>query len=86
MRFFPCRIEHPLNMPVQRPHHSYPREHRWAAMLCNKKQGPHGGLPFGGIVFSFRQLGDLERDALADWDTLYLREAVNTDHGHCGVV
>jgi hypothetical protein len=33
----PRRVELPLDMTIQRPHHSYPREHRRAVALSNQQ-------------------------------------------------
>lgn len=38
-------------------------------LFCNEQQRVHGGLPFFGIVFCLRQLGDVER-GVAEGDQL----------------
>jgi hypothetical protein len=58
MRVFPIWIKHPLDVPVQRPHHAYAREHRRATQLGNQYQRFHRSLPFNGVVLGLRQLGD----------------------------
>jgi hypothetical protein len=64
------RIEHPLDMAIQRPHDADAREHRRAAERRDEDQGFHCCLPFGGLVLGFRELRDigsrlLEGDELA---------------------
>jgi hypothetical protein len=71
------RIKHPLDVPVQGPHHADPREHGWPAMFRDQQQRLHCGKPFLGIMFCLGQFGDelagvLQRDELAtarqrDW-------------------
>jgi hypothetical protein len=51
MGVFPRRIEHALNVTVQRSHDTDPREHRWSALFRDQQQRFHRGLPFVGIVF-----------------------------------
>jgi len=46
-------------MSLLRPHHADPGEHRWPVVLCNQEKRLHRGLPFVGIVFRFRQFGDV---------------------------
>ena len=60
MRALSRRVELPLDMPIERPHHAYPGEHRWAAALGNKQKRLHRGLPSVGIVFGLGELGDVE--------------------------
>jgi hypothetical protein len=45
MRVFARRIEHSLDIPVQRPHDADPRKHRRAAECHHQDQRLHGGLP-----------------------------------------
>ena len=52
-------IEHPLDVPVQCPHNTDAREHRWAAERRHQDQGFHRGLPFRRFVFCLWQLGDV---------------------------
>jgi hypothetical protein len=47
MRLFARRVEHPLDVTVQRSDDADAREHRWAVMFCNQQKRPHRGLPFG---------------------------------------
>jgi hypothetical protein len=61
MRVLPRRVELSFDMSIQRPHYAYPGEQRRAAALSNKQQRFHRGLPFCGIVFGLRELGDVER-------------------------
>jgi hypothetical protein len=35
MRFLTIRSENPLNMPVQRTHHTNPRKHRWPVLFSD---------------------------------------------------
>jgi hypothetical protein len=48
MMTLPVGIEHPLNMPVQRPHDADPRQHRRPAQRRDQHQGFDCGLPFRG--------------------------------------
>jgi hypothetical protein len=41
------RVEHPLDVTVQRSNDADAREHRWTVMFCNQQKRPHRGLPFG---------------------------------------
>jgi hypothetical protein len=59
MLFLPRRIEHTLDVTVQRSHHTYPGEHRWPVMLRNQQERLHRGLPFFGIVVCLGELGDV---------------------------
>ena len=56
----PRRLEHPLDVTVQRSHYAYAREHRRAVALGYQQQRLHNGQPFFGVVFGLRQLGDVE--------------------------
>jgi hypothetical protein len=47
MRLFARRVEHPLDVTVQRSNDADAREHRWTVMFCNQQKRPHRGLPFG---------------------------------------
>jgi hypothetical protein len=47
MRLFARRVEHPLDVTVQRSNDADAREHRWTVMFCNRQKRPHRGLPFG---------------------------------------
>ena len=62
MRILPRRVELPLDMTVERPHHADPGEHRRATALSNQQERFQRGLPFGGIVFDLGELGDVEGD------------------------
>jgi hypothetical protein len=55
------RVEHPFYVTVNRSHHGYTRKHRWPVMFGHQYQRVHCGLTFNGIVFGFRQLGDVQR-------------------------
>jgi hypothetical protein len=59
MMIFPVRVEHALDVTVQRPHDANPGEHHWPAKLHNQQQRFHRCLPFFGVVFCLRQLGDV---------------------------
>jgi hypothetical protein len=59
MRIFAVRIEHALNVTVQRPHDTNPRHHRRAAMLDHQHQRLNAGLAFREGRFPFRQAGDV---------------------------
>ena len=61
MLVLPRRIEHPLDVAIQCPHHAYPGQHRWPVMFGNQQQRLHRGLPFFGIVFCLGQFGDVKR-------------------------
>lgn len=74
MRALSRRVELPLDMPIERPHHAYPGEHRWAAALGNKQKRLHRGLPFLGIVFSLGELGDVERGVAQGDELLAVRQ------------
>jgi hypothetical protein len=47
--------------PVQRPHDSDARKHRWPVKFRNQQKSLHRGLPCFGIVICLRQFGDVER-------------------------
>jgi hypothetical protein len=55
----PRRLEHPLDVTVQRSHYAYAREHRRPVMLSNQQQRLHRGPPFFGVMFGLRQFGDV---------------------------
>jgi hypothetical protein len=61
MLLFPRRIEYALDVPVDRSHDTYPREHRRPVTFCNQHQRCHCSLPFFGIVLCLRQFRDVER-------------------------
>ena len=70
MSTFARGIEHPLDVPVQRPHDADPREHRRPAVCRHQDQGLHRRLPILGFVLGLRQLrdvlaGNLKGDELA---------------------
>src|SRR5882672_3036857 len=37
------RVEHPLDVTVQRLNDADAREHRWTVMFCNQQKRPHRG-------------------------------------------
>src|ERR1700681_4236452 len=43
MRLFARRVEHPLDVTVQRSNYADAREHRWTVMFCNQQKRPHRG-------------------------------------------
>jgi len=45
------RIEHALDVTIQRPHDADACKHCWPVMFRNEQQRLHRGLPFVGIVF-----------------------------------
>jgi hypothetical protein len=55
MLVFARRIVHPLDVPVDHPHHINPRAPRWSAMFRDQQRF-HRGLPFVRIVFGLGQL------------------------------
>ena len=59
MAIFARRVEHALDVTVQRPHDTDAREHRWPAMLRNQQKSLHRGLPFFGIVLCLEQFRDV---------------------------
>jgi len=59
MMVFTIRIEHSLNVAVQRPHDADPREHRRATRCRDQDQGFHRGLPLRGLVLCLRKFGDV---------------------------
>ena len=59
MCLFARAIEHALNVPIQRLHDADARKHRWPVKFCDQQQRFDRGLPFIGIVFRFRQFGDV---------------------------
>ena len=70
MMIFPVGVEHPLDVPVQRPHDADPRMQRRPAILRCHDQRLDGGLPVRAFVLSLRQSRDViggifERDDLA---------------------
>jgi hypothetical protein len=44
------RIEHPLNVPIERPQHADARHHGWPAEFDDQEQGFYRGLPLGEIL------------------------------------
>jgi hypothetical protein len=58
MRLFPVRIEHPLDLPVERPHDPDLGEHCRPTKLRDQEQSFHRGLPVRRVVFGLGQLGD----------------------------
>jgi hypothetical protein len=69
MLFLPVRVQLPFGVTIQCPHHADPGKHRRSATLSDQQKRFHGGLPFCGIVFGLRQLGDVER-GVAEGDQL----------------
>jgi hypothetical protein len=61
MLVLPRLVQHPFDVSVQCSHHANSREHRWPIMFSNQHESCHCSLPFFGIVFCLRQLGDVER-------------------------
>jgi hypothetical protein len=61
MLVLPRRIEHALDVTIQRSHHAYPGVHRRPIMFSNQHESCHCSLPFFGIVFRLRQFRDVER-------------------------
>ena len=59
MSIFTRAIKLPNMATVQRSHNTDAREQRWPVMLCDQQQRFHRGLPFIGVVFGFRQFGDV---------------------------
>jgi hypothetical protein len=59
MRVFARRIKHPLDVPIERPHHANARHHCWPVELDDQEQGFDRGLPFLEILLGFRQAGDV---------------------------
>ena len=59
MFFLPVRVELPLDVTIERPHHAYPGEHRRATALSDRQRRFHRGLPFCGIVFGLGELRDV---------------------------
>ena len=55
------RIEHPLDVAVQRSHHAYPGEHRRTVKFRNEEERRHRGLPCFRIVLYLGQFSDEER-------------------------
>jgi hypothetical protein len=53
----PCPL--PNIATVQRSHDTDAREHRRSVKFRDQQQRFHRGLPFVGIVFRFRQFGDV---------------------------
>jgi hypothetical protein len=56
---FTIRIEHALDVAVQRSHHADTGKHRWPVLFSHQEQRLHRGLPFGRLLFCFGQLGDV---------------------------
>jgi len=61
MRVLPRRVELPFDATIQRPHNTYPGEHRRVAALGYQQQRFHRGLPFLGIMFGLGELRDVLR-------------------------
>ena len=59
MMVFAIRIENSLDLSIERPQHADARKHCRAARCCDQDQGLHRCLPFFGVVFWLRQLGDV---------------------------
>jgi hypothetical protein len=59
MRLFAGRIEHSLNVTVQRLHDADARKHRRAAVRRDQDQGRHCRLPLRRRVLGLRKLGDI---------------------------
>ena len=68
-----CRCRFRLTS-VKRSHHSDTSEYRRPVALGNRQQRLHGGLPFFGVVFGLRQLGDVERGVAERDELLALRQ------------
>jgi hypothetical protein len=66
MRLFARRVEHPLDVTVQRSNDADAREHRWTVMFCNQQKRPHRGLPFGTMFCLGPSLPLLARTGHAD--------------------
>ncbi len=58
---FARRIKHPLDVSVQRPHHTNARHHGRAAELNDQEQGFDRGLPRFKILFGLPKLSRLHR-------------------------
>jgi hypothetical protein len=70
MRVFARRIKHPLDVPIECPHHSNARHHGGAIELDDQEQGLDRGLPFLKMLLDLGKLldvfgGVLERNELA---------------------
>jgi hypothetical protein len=74
MLVFARRVEHPFNVTVERSHHANSREHCRPIMFGNQHERLHCSLPFLGIVFSLRQLGDAKRHVALGDQPLALRQ------------
>jgi len=75
LRPFPSRGWRRLRVaPVQRPHHPDAREHRRPVMFGDQQQRFHRGLPVGGVVFRFRQRGDVGRGIAQRLDRAPVRQ------------
>jgi hypothetical protein len=72
MMLFASWIKHPFNVPVQRPRHADPREHRQAAEIHHKQQAFHCRLPFRGGMLGLRQFSDVERGIAEPYQRLAL--------------
>jgi hypothetical protein len=53
MRLFAIGTKHPLDVAVDRPHHTDPREHRWAAEIGDEYQRLNRGLLFRELLSAF---------------------------------
>jgi hypothetical protein len=77
MMLFAIRIEHPFDIPVQRPENTHPRMHQRPTAFSSHDQRLGCCLPFAGVLLDLWQLYDigsgvLEGDELAalgqrDW-------------------
>jgi hypothetical protein len=63
------RVKHALDVVVDRPHRTNPREHRWPVKFRSQQYRLHHDPPFVGTVFCLRQFGDV------------LRSVSERDHG-----
>jgi len=53
------RVEHPLDMPIERPQHSDARVHQRPAIFRRHDQRFGGRLPFVEVLFALRQFHDV---------------------------
>ena len=53
------RVEHALDVPIQRSHDADPRKHRRPAKRCDQDQRFHRRLPLWNLVLGVRQLRDV---------------------------
>jgi hypothetical protein len=59
MLVFTIRIEHALDVSVQRPHDADTRKHRRPARRRDQDQGFGGGLPCRSLLLGFWQFSDV---------------------------